>query len=466
MYTKKILSLVMVGNMAFSSTAAMAWDGAAGAESPGHVALVTAADAPPVGTRVSGRNVKAQSGGRKDMKSDASTPISHPAPQVEPYLLEGRLADGEAALGDTLKKHPHDDQARFGLGMLQFLRAVENLSQDLHHFGLREMPVHGHGIPFLRLPVPTNPNPQQLTYRDARRIAQTFIDNVARSEKTLAAVTDPEVKLPLHFGAIKLDLNGDGKIEDGETLWKVYSSLQIRKKVRPETAKEFVICFDRGDIDWLRGYCHLLSAVLEVYLAHDTREMFECTAHIFFKNVDSPYKFLSKGKRVFLLEEDVDIADLVALIHLIRWQVVEPNRMTSALHHLEKSVAQSKLSWKFILAETDDDHEWIPNPNQTGVIPQAPVTIEMITAWQEVLDEAQRILSGEVLIPFWRGEPGSGINVRKVFLEPRTLDLVLWVQGPAAMPFVETGRLTKGDFWRRLEPIFNNNLIGYAFWFN
>ena len=43
--------------------------------------------------------------------------------------------------------------------------------------------------------------------------------------------------------------------------------------------------------------------------------------------------------------------------------------MKSALAHLEAMIALSRESWKFILAEPDDDHEWVPNPKQHSVLP-------------------------------------------------------------------------------------------------
>src|SRR5437868_6474009 len=59
------------------------------------------------------------------------------APLVEKYLLEGKLADGEKALQARLKEDPKDDQARFGLGVLQFLQAYEHLGANLYKYGLR-----------------------------------------------------------------------------------------------------------------------------------------------------------------------------------------------------------------------------------------------------------------------------------------------------------------------------------------
>src|SRR6185437_6840505 len=204
------------------------------------------------------------------------------------------------------------------------------------------------------------------------------------------------------------------------------------------------------------------------YLAYDSKETFDCTAHLFFPNVDSPYKFLAKGKHVHSLHGDgADVADFVALIHTIRWTLTDPKRMQSALHDLQTVTAQSKESWKWIMSETDDDHEWIPNPKQTGVIPNVRVTEEMVDAWMAMMDQLDKVLAGEALVPFWRGDEHNGVNVRKVFMEPpHTLDVVLWVQGTAAAPYLETGKMTDGEIWRRIPSTFGRNFPGFALWFN
>ena len=117
------------------------------------------------------------------------------------------------------------------------------------------------------------------------------------------------------------------------------------------------------------------------------------------------------------------------MIHMIRLPVLEPERMKAALTHLESMIALSRESWKFILAETDDDHEWVPNPKQHTVMPGGAVTDAMVKGWMEFLDEAQAILKGEKLIPFWRRRDDRGVNLRRVFTEPTMFDLVLWIQG-------------------------------------
>ena len=121
--------------------------------------------------------------------------------------------------------------------------------------------------------------------------------------------------------------------------------------------------------------------------------------------------------------------------------------------------------WKRVLAETDNDHEWIPGPKQKGAI-NIPVTQEMVDNWIVALDEAERILQGKKLLPFWRGKPTRGINLRKVFLEPRPLDIVLWIQGTAATPYLEEGNLTNPDTWQQVNQAFGGQFIGFGFWFN
>lgn len=386
---------------------------------------------------------------------------------LESFLEQGKLADGEVALTNELRKHPHDDQARFGLGVVQFLRAIESLSQDFYRFGLNDSSGRGFNFPFLRLPIPENPNPEVVSYEKLRNAFVKLVDNFMKAEATLALISDANVKLPLKFGLIRMDLDGDGNANEEETLWKVYSSVTRNQSITLDQAQEFSIKFDRGDVHWLRGYCHLLTAFCQVYLAHDSSESFQRTAHLIFPNVDSPYTFLTRGKNVYQLGgRGGDISDFIALIHLINWRVVEPERMQSALHHLEDCVKQSREMWKYILAETDDDREWIPNPRQTGVIPNAKVTEEMVTAWAALVNEIEKILAGEKLIAFWRGDDNRGINLRRVFLEPRTLDLVLWVQGTAAAPYLEKGDNTKIATWNSLQSAFGSQFPGFAIWFN
>jgi hypothetical protein len=390
------------------------------------------------------------------------------APLVEKYLVEGKLADGMKFLGDAVKADAKNSQARFELGTIQFLRAVEHMVQSFHRYGMRGRALGGM-MPFERLPIPHNGSPELIRYSDLRALMQAWIDDLAVAEATLAKLDDKEVKLPLHFGLIRLDLNADGKADPDERLFRLYAALNggARDEAPPQAAQGFRMTFDRADAAWLRGYCHLLMAMSEAYLAHDAQDLFDHTAPMFFPKTDTPFPFLTRGpERPDQQFETEDILDAVALIHLVRLPVKEPARLKSALEHLQAMITLSRESWKFILAETDDDHEWVPNPKQHSVLPNGAVSDGMVKGWMEFLDEAQALLKGEKLVPFWRYHDDRGINLRRAFLEPHTFDLVLWVQGTAAVPFLEKGMCTKPDTWQRFNRIFRGEFIGFALWFN
>jgi len=405
----------------------------------------------------------------------ASSDTTDGQPIVEKFLTSGELAAGEKALSRHLEGHPDDDQVRFELGVLQVVRAVERLGQSLYRYGAkgqRSMLLGmmggnfgaGGGVPILRMPVPKNPDPERIDYQQARRILERFAADLEKAEMTLAQVDDPDVEVPLHFGLIRLDLNGDGVRDEKEKLWRVYASIFRRNRnVTRATAESFVISFDKADAHWLRGYCHLLMAMCDVGLAYDWSELFERTGHVFFANIESPYSVTQSPSGGFI----GPILDEVAMFHLVRFPVKEPKRLESALGHLETMIEQSRLTWKAIQAEDDDNREWIPGPRQTGVIPGIRVTQQMVDAWHEFLDEAEALLAGDKLIPFWRTNgKGLGVNLRRVFTEPREFDLILWVHGSAAVPYLEEGDLSSADTWRRLQNVFGGQFIGFAVWFN
>ena len=390
------------------------------------------------------------------------------APRAEAFMLAGKLAEGEQSLQQHLKAHPEDDEARFGLGAIQFLLTFEHLGTSLHKYGLRTergAPLVGRQLSEI---VPQNPDPQPIRYQDSRRIVERFVKDLAAAEATLAKVDGESVKLPLHVGLIKIDVCGLGK-----PVSAAFVLGRIDVDVPEAMVQQFVVCFDRGDVDWLRGYCHLLSACGEILLAVDAQEVFDCTAHMFFERVTSPHKFLQEEPRVwddiFSLNARV-ISDLISFSHLMRFPMKEPHRMKRAHAHLRATLASSRTMWKHYQAETDDENEWIPNPSQTGAM-QIEVSDEMVATWLRAIKESEAVLEGKKLIPFWRGEdPTRGVNLRRVFLEPRALDPILWIQGTAATPYLEQGEITNFAEPRTLQQINNTfggwNFFGFAFWFN
>ena len=401
-------------------------------------------------------------GGSASAEEDRNAASQEVRPSAEAFLREGNLAEGERLFNKYLQSHAADDVARLELGMIQFVNAVERLGKDLFRYGLRPTDrATLIALPIVRLPIPPNPDPEVLSNEEARRMLVAFIHELSRTETTLAAIKDENVKLRLPVGEIRLRFapGASGSV----SIREIVQQLRI---ATPAAEPRFSVAWDRADVAWLRGYCHLLSGFCEFVLAHDTRELFDHTAHIFFAKPQTPFNFLTEGRKVFDVGAGIDIVDLVAFVHLILLPLSEPQRMKSCREHWKQMLLLSREMWRYVQLERDDDDEWIPNPRQRGAL-NIRVSEEMIASWLEFVGEAERVLNGECLIPFWRSnDPNRGINLWKVFEDPRPFDLVLWLQGTAAAPYLEQGTMTDRNVWGRLRAVFGNQLYGFGVWFN
>ncbi|PQO30659.1 hypothetical protein C5Y96_14435 [Blastopirellula marina] len=377
---------------------------------------------------------------------------------VEGFLIEGKLADGKAAMQARVAEAPKDSEAQYAVGIFSVLIAAENLSQNLYRYGLRP---DAPRAPFVRMPVPKNPDPEELTYEKWRAVLQQFIDDLAIAEAELAKVDDPEVKLKLPVGMVRMDLNGDGKAEDGETFWKVFTAVAWRAAKLDEDEQRFEIGFDKADVHWMIGYTHLLRAMAEAYLASDTSEFFANTASIFFEGVESPLAELHTDRQNNFMDQ---IADAVLTVHLMKFELVEPERMEVARQHLLTMISQSRLVWQYCTQETDNDREWIPNAKQTSLTPLT-VNEARVAGWAAFLNEAEEVLEGKKLLPHWRVNDGRGINLRRVFTEPTNFDLIGWVHGVSALPYLEEGDKVSMDTARTLSRTFEGRFLVFAVWF-
>ena len=407
----------------------------------------------------------------------ASLAAQETATDGQEYLYQGKLAEGEVSLSGRLKEDPDNDQVRFSLGLIQFGRALENLLQDLNRHGFLTRRTFGDLLqPELRKLFPDHEAPKVFSNAVLREMLENWVSDITRAEATLASIKDPDLKFHLKPARIRLQ-----PVENGES---VSAAELLNILFRPsdrESIREFGLTLDRGDVHWLRGYLHLQAAVGEFLLAHDLSEIVESGGHRVFEKVETPHQWLLSENRDFTDNRSFDdfivvALDAVAVASLaLDIPVDEPMRMKTVLEHLESTIDNGQKMWEFILAETDDDHEWIPNPRQTGAI-GVNVRQEMIDTWLETLAEAKRIAAGEKLVPFWRdyltsGRPGErGINLRKVFEHPpERMRIVLWVQGTAATPYLEQGEMTQfadEEFLDRIGEVFGSNFFGFAAWFN
>jgi hypothetical protein len=380
-------------------------------------------------------------------------------------LAAGTLAAGDAELSALVARDGKDQDARFGLAIIRFVDAVENLSAGFYRYGARA--TNG-GFPLMAffMPVPGNPNPQPITYQDFRRLLQAFVDDLAKADATLATVDDPAVKVPIDLMKIAVDVDGDGKISAVEARLVALFIRMGGPRGTQAVDADATVAFDLGDALWLRGYTHVLMATGEFLLAHDWHEAFDGTFTQFFARVVSPMAQATAAPDgpSLLGVSGQSFADAIAFIHLIRWPVAEPQRMRAVRDHLKTAIDLSRRTWTAIEAETDNDREWLPSPRQTSAVVPMSVTEEQIQSWRKILDESDAVLDGTKLLPHWRF--AKGVNLRKVFEQPTTFDLVLWMTGQAAIPYLQDGPISTATTWNRMTGVFGNGWGSYLFWFN
>lgn len=393
----------------------------------------------------------------------AGTATAGPAAdKTADHLYAGTLAAGEAELQSLSAASPDDVEAIAGLGAIQFTRAIERFAQDMYRHGLQ--PGGGSYGPLLRLPIPVNPAPEKLTYDELRAIFERLSTDLDLAEVTLSRVGERAVKLPLATGRIRIDVNGDGKADENEQLIALAFGDSAPTEFKAQN-ESFVVAFDTADIYWLRGYSNLLASVADFWLAFDFRETFDLTFHVIFPNAQLPNSAsLTTGSRIEGMEAD-SIADFVALIHLIDWPVADRARLTGLAARGLAIIDLNRKTWASAMAETDDDREWLPAPGQkSGVMAGMEVTKERIDAWLGALGEAEAVLNGTKLVGHWRF--AKGFNLKRVLAEMDHFDLVLWVTGHAALPYLEDGTIADGAAFQQADRVFSGDLLTYAFWFN
>lgn len=393
----------------------------------------------------------------------------------------GTLAD----VREALAPHAGDASADFALGAVDFLIAGERLTQEAYRLGFMRTvrsiaPMMGGQATFLDWFA--NDNPETATAQDVHDAIAGFVARLAAADQTLEAV-EGEFGCVIDVTALRFDVNADGKTTPAESLHALFAFIPPRQTFDPETGAwdtapivpaELVVAFDRGDAAWLRGYCQVLMAVGEWALAHDGQELFDHTGHVFFPKADIAYDYLPNS--TFALEylsggemptpTPFDITDVFVLFGNMRLPVDEPERMKSVLGHLRAAVGFGKEMWGHYDREQDDDREWVPKPGQTAAFGEVRIDEDMRDAWLKFLDEADDVLAGRKVLRFWRGDGTKGIDVPKVFLEPREFDLLYWIQGSAAAPYLCKGEFTSPETWAQLERVFNQHVFRYGFWFN
>lgn len=351
---------------------------------------------------------------------------------VSALIRDRGLAGAEAELAAIADPTASD---LFGLGGVRFLRGVERALQTRYQTGLS--PAIGMlGVPLLRLPVPENPAPAPF---DPATVTTLFTAALADMEGAVTALDaiGGEVAVRLNTADIWFDIDGNGSRGGGEDMASVVA-LGLGTQLPAITVN-----FDTADAAWLRAYAHLLAGVSETVLAFDPTtaiaRVHDATAAMNAINAEAAEPW-GTGLHVEI-GPYVDYAAIVLTALQVR---PDPARLAAARDHFLATVQDNRRFWTDVARETDDDAEWIPNKHQhsaTGMV----FPPDTGTMWLAVLDDAEAVLTGQALIPYWRLAGDAGIDLSAIIADPPEMDLIGLAQGGDLLPYVRHGRVMNAN---------------------
>ncbi|RUZ98300.1 hypothetical protein, partial [Mesorhizobium sp. M7A.F.Ca.US.001.02.1.1] len=319
-------------------------------------------------------------------------------PEAATTLFEAKtVAARDTALSTLEAAAPKDPASAYAAGAGEFFTALEILATGLHRHGF-ESP-QSFMLPLMRLPVPDNPNPEPLTYEQFRAILVGFRDRLEKSAATFASVPpDADIGMVIDLTHAGIDLNEDGTIAPDESMAAIIASLSRGGISSDAAAPTLTFRFDRADGYWLQGYAEFLMAQADFWLAHDFRSTFDGSFHMLFPRAKLPLQDIlvppagDMGSSIF--SSEWRIADFISMVHLVNWPVIEPERRQAARRHLLEMIRLSREDWKAIRAETDNDREWLPGPQQKGENPLTGLEVgeEQVQAWLAALTMAEDLL--------------------------------------------------------------------------
>ena len=395
-------------------------------------------------------------------------------PPIEAFTREDATLSGATAeLGALVEAGDADARTRFAHALATFFRSGERAVQSLYEYGTGQ-PLRGGGLFFMQgvMQAGLNPDPKPVTADDVRNVISTWLDDLHKADELFDAVpTQGDWKLRLDMAEIPIDFNNDGVASRREEPARAFSIIFRDGVNLPEGQRSFVLGLDATDLHWLRAYNDALMAAAEIMLAYDNQELFHRCGHLFFPKAQSKYEFLQQRRPFDPIGAEVDVSDLLAFAGSLDFPLADDGaeRMARARQHLLNAIGHSREMWESARAENDDDREWLPAPHQSPAIEGVAITEDQVALWLDLLDEAEALLEGEKLLRFWRGDGSQAIDVRKFFEEPRNFDVLYWVQGSAAAPYlspVGDRPVTRDELWSDMEETFGDDLFRSIFYIN
>jgi len=234
----------------------------------------------------------------------------------------------------------------------------------------------------------------------ARARVESYLPRVAAVRAALEPVKARSPLFEVRPGtwAVDLDRDGNVSVEERYFFWVPRRGSDVSPFARAASEAEYlaryeapVVNVDQSDIHWALAYCNFAEAALHLVLAYD---------------------FDATRRSIVLADRD--------------------RVRTKAYPRLREGIRQSMRLREALLAETDDDREWIASPRQRQT--SFPLVMDggTFATWGEALTQASSLLEGRTLLggkvaggrgalgdlTFGLCPSGQGIDVRELFTNP------------------------------------------------
>lgn len=205
-----------------------------------------------------------------------------------------------------------------------------------------------------------------LDHAKGRRVWSTFLARLEEVERDLAVVAaDPTFALEICLACWEHDWNRSGEIDDNDRkIFEIEFDGQGGELPEGDPRRRPTYRFDVGDAEWARAMIAFQRAAIEIILAYKWSELDALFA-----------SWNPQGKIVIRIDDKARVRRARSLV-------------LAGLEHADRC----RLAY---LAETDDDREWVPNPQQRSYAMPLAVDAALYDTWQGVIGDVRRMLESK-----------------------------------------------------------------------
>ena len=300
-------------------------------------------------------------------------------------LQATKFDDARTLAAEALKREPENSRAAGVAALAQYLKALHDFVTD--------------GLTIAASVATSALMRGDLINRDFLTFALDRADKRLTEVDAALAVAekDPRFSLELCIACWENDWNRNGEVDDRDRrLLEIEKDANFQPLPDDDPRRRPTFRFDVADVAWLRAMIHFQRAVIALGGAWDPN-----------------ITFASRNQEKVLLK-----------LH-------DPAKLLAARDLALAGLTHAAHCRALVLAEVDDDREWLPNPRQKSHAMPLTVDDALFEAWAGVLGDVEKLLRGQEGLSvsevvqlgdrLWETPPGGFIDFGAFLTQPRDL---------------------------------------------